>query len=215
MHALVLRSIGRPVVVIEARSEQQLKARAAGLSVWPNAQKLLSEYIPGLDIAAITEHNKSIQILAGDGFLVGEIPVLDDVRTTGWNLVHELLLQACTSTTAGRGPAVRVLTSTTVLNIKEEKTQMIVEILGNQGIQRIDASLVIAADGARSYVRSSVLPHIQPEYAGYVAWRGSFPEVLAPKQLQGALEGKLCNFKLDGSYILTYVTAFIGRTDVS
>jgi 2-polyprenyl-6-methoxyphenol hydroxylase-like FAD-dependent oxidoreductase len=34
------------------------------------------------------------------------------------------------------------------------------------------AELLIASDGIRSTVRSQVAPNIQPEYAGYIAWRG-------------------------------------------
>ena len=37
---------------------------------------------------------------------------------------------------------------------------------------RYSADLLLASDGLRSVVRHAVLPSIQPEYAGYVAWRG-------------------------------------------
>jgi 2-polyprenyl-6-methoxyphenol hydroxylase-like FAD-dependent oxidoreductase len=36
--------------------------------------------------------------------------------------------------------------------------------------------LLVAADGARSTVRSQMLPDVHPSYAGYVAWRGLVPE---------------------------------------
>ncbi|MBT5944572.1 MAG: FAD-dependent oxidoreductase [Rhodospirillaceae bacterium] len=39
-----------------------------------------------------------------------------------------------------------------------------------------EADVVIGADGFRSGVRQIVAPEIQPEYAGYVAWRGTTPE---------------------------------------
>jgi 2-polyprenyl-6-methoxyphenol hydroxylase-like FAD-dependent oxidoreductase len=35
-----------------------------------------------------------------------------------------------------------------------------------------EAELLIASDGIRSAVRAQVAPDIQPEYAGYIAWRG-------------------------------------------
>ena len=37
---------------------------------------------------------------------------------------------------------------------------------------RARGDLLVAADGPRSTVRPQVLPHIKPDYAGYVAWRG-------------------------------------------
>lgn len=39
-----------------------------------------------------------------------------------------------------------------------------------------EADVVIGADGFRSAVRQIVAPAVQPEYAGYVAWRGTTPE---------------------------------------
>jgi 2-polyprenyl-6-methoxyphenol hydroxylase-like FAD-dependent oxidoreductase len=203
MHALMLKSIGHTVIVLEARSEQQLQARAAGLSIWPNAQRLLTTSIPKLDLDSITVHNRSMQIMTGDGLLVGEVPVADDVRTTGWNLVHDLLRKTCETNAGGDGPTVRILTNKTVLEVYEKGTNMVVEYTGEDGAESIIAGRVIAADGARSYVRSLVLPEVNAEYVGYLAWRGNFPEVEAPDGLEGVLAGKLCNFKLDDCYILT------------
>jgi 2-polyprenyl-6-methoxyphenol hydroxylase-like FAD-dependent oxidoreductase len=40
------------------------------------------------------------------------------------------------------------------------------------GGETFDAELAIASDGIRSVVRQQHLPDAQPEYAGYVAWRG-------------------------------------------
>lgn len=37
---------------------------------------------------------------------------------------------------------------------------------------RYEAELLIASDGIRSATRNFVAPSIQPQYAGYIAWRG-------------------------------------------
>lgn len=41
---------------------------------------------------------------------------------------------------------------------------------------RVEADLVIAADGLRSTIRQALLPEVRPDYAGYIAWRGLVEE---------------------------------------
>jgi len=45
----------------------------------------------------------------------------------------------------------------------------------SDGVTR-EADLLVAADGLRSAVRGVLAPEVQPEYAGYVAWRGMVEE---------------------------------------
>ena len=43
--------------------------------------------------------------------------------------------------------------------------------------------LIVGADGIRSTVRAQMLPDAQPQYAGYIAWRGLVPESVLPPAL--------------------------------
>ncbi|KAI2474716.1 UbiH 2-polyprenyl-6-methoxyphenol hydroxylase, partial [Pyrenophora tritici-repentis] len=114
-------SHGYNVDVLEVRSKEQLQAQAAGLSLWPNAQKVLTTYIPEVELNDVVFRNPSFRssIIRNDDHL----------------------------TVAYKG---------------EDGTE-----------DTIPADLVIAADGARSYFRSLVLPDVKPEYVGYVAWRAA------------------------------------------
>ncbi|MEU5974797.1 FAD-dependent monooxygenase [Streptomyces sp. NPDC047315] len=53
-----------------------------------------------------------------------------------------------------------------------------VEVRTAAGAVRHD--LVIGADGYRSTVRDAVCPQARPRYAGYLAWRGAYPEGRLP-----------------------------------
>lgn len=46
------------------------------------------------------------------------------------------------------------------------------------------ADLLVAADGFRSSVRGHLLPEVQPEYAGYVVWRGVADEGDLPQDIR-------------------------------
>jgi 2-polyprenyl-6-methoxyphenol hydroxylase-like FAD-dependent oxidoreductase len=202
MHALVLKSHGHSVVVLEMRTEEQLQARAAGLTLWPNAQKLVTKYIPDVELDEIVFRNPSFPIIDKDGNVLVDVPFADDLRTSCWAGIHGLLLMACEREVEGHGP-VTIQWGCNVCGVVEHKDQLIVSYKNKDGIgEQITADLVVAADGARSHIRSLVLPDVKTEYVGYLAWRSQFPETEVPEELRGAIEGKMPQCMLDGSYIV-------------
>jgi 2-polyprenyl-6-methoxyphenol hydroxylase-like FAD-dependent oxidoreductase len=61
----------------------------------------------------------------------------------------------------------------------EEDADGVTAIFSDGGTARGD--LLVAADGIRSAVRAQVLPQAEPQYAGYIAWRGVVDEnVVSP-----------------------------------
>jgi 2-polyprenyl-6-methoxyphenol hydroxylase-like FAD-dependent oxidoreductase len=80
---------------------------------------------------------------------------------TSWSRLYHMLKECF--------PAERYLQGKTVKSVSQTSDQ--VEVVCEDGTH-YDAELLIASDGIRSGVRAQVAPQIQPEYAGYIAWRG-------------------------------------------
>jgi 2-polyprenyl-6-methoxyphenol hydroxylase-like FAD-dependent oxidoreductase len=202
MHALALKSFGRNIRVFEARSYDDLAAEAAGITLWPHAQKLITTYVPEVDLDQIAFQNHTMRIMTGDAVALTDAPITDDIRTTSWSVVYRLLRNACEKH-GGDGGVVTFEMERPICTIKEQGETMVVTYKKDDGgEEEARASLVIAADGARSFARSQVLPGLKATYAGYLAWRGNFPEQEAPPELKSVLDGDLAMVKFEGSYIL-------------
>ncbi|MFE5856791.1 FAD-dependent monooxygenase [Streptomyces sp. NPDC056500] len=71
---------------------------------------------------------------------------------------------------------VRFRSGTPVLSVTESGAGAAVHT--EDGSEPYD--VVIGADGYRSVVRAAVCPAVEPRYAGYLAWRGAYPESRLP-----------------------------------
>jgi 2-polyprenyl-6-methoxyphenol hydroxylase-like FAD-dependent oxidoreductase len=67
------------------------------------------------------------------------------------------------------------------------------------------ADLLVAADGFRSSIRALLLPEVQPEYAGYVAWRGVVQESDLSTEVLKVFEDNFTFFRMAESHILCYL----------
>lgn len=70
--------------------------------------------------------------------------------------------------------------------------------------QVIAGDVVIAADGIGSRSRRLLLPGIQPEYAGYVAWRGMVAEESLRRETVECFVDALSSFRGEESAIILY-----------
>ncbi|QIB48613.1 FAD-dependent monooxygenase [Streptomyces aureoverticillatus] len=75
------------------------------------------------------------------------------------------------------------------------------EVDADGGTERFD--VVIGADGYRSVVRDAAHPGLRAEYAGYLAWRGAYPETrLADPHLWA--EEDCVYVVFDGGHVIVY-----------
>src|ERR1700674_4591742 len=73
------------------------------------------------------------------------------------------------------------------------------------GLRKITADLLICTDGAQSEARRRLLPQVQPHYAGYIAWRGTVDEALAPPDLAAFFDDTFTFSEArSGGHILVY-----------
>ncbi|MCJ1394607.1 hypothetical protein MMC18_007487 [Xylographa bjoerkii] len=73
---------------------------------------------------------------------------------------------------------------------------------GNKTSESVD--MLIGSDGASSTLRKILLPDVKREYAGYVAWRGTVPEVEVSKSAKDAFIEKFAFYHSEGVQILSY-----------
>jgi 2-polyprenyl-6-methoxyphenol hydroxylase-like FAD-dependent oxidoreductase len=100
---------------------------------------------------------------------------------TSWSRLYEVLHQLL--------PAERYVQGVTVQQVDNDASGAVVHGLTADGTKSWTADLVIASDGIRSVVRQQLAPQVQPQYAGYVAWRGVCDEsVLSERTLKSVFE---------------------------
>lgn len=76
------------------------------------------------------------------------------------------------------------------------------------GGTRVEADLIIGADGIGSVLRPTVIGgEIGPSYAGYVAWRALLPEQALPDIAATALSDRFAFYHMPGGQALGYTVA--------
>ena len=69
---------------------------------------------------------------------------------------------------------------------------------------RVRGDLLVGADGVRSTVREQFLPDIEPNYAGYVAWRAMLDESDVPADIRAEIFERYTFCLPDGELFLAY-----------
>ena len=158
--AALLRRIGWQVDVYE-RSPVELVGRGAGITTHPELLEVLELSGAGTrDLGVAVE--KRI-LIDRTGRVIGEsrLPQI----LTSWDRLQRLL--------RGLLPDAHYHLGRQFTGFDQDGAAVTVHFADGESER---ANLLVGADGFRSSVRALVAPEVQPEYAGYVIWRGAPPE---------------------------------------
>ena len=157
--ALHLRDAGCDVTVYE-RSRTPLQARGAGIVLHPATVRRLGS--GDINVNDVSTQADTLRYVARDGSLLHEEPCR--YRFTSYYTLYQGFLDRLDDTPYHLGRE--------VMRFEQEGPEAAVYL--HDGT-RVEADLVVFADGIHSTGRAQALPEAASRYAGYVGWRGTMP----------------------------------------
>lgn len=197
MTANLLARAGHSVTVLE-KAAGPMDGRGAGIVTH-------TALVEGLMRCGIQPHADLGVAIPGRVTLDSAGNVLGEMRLpqvlTSWSRLYHLL-QALLP--AGQ---VQYRQDVTVLRIEQDEAQ--VRVHTSAGV--LDGDLLIGADGIRSAVRQQYWPTVQPQYAGYVAWRGLCEEAVLSRGCREAVFERFAFCLPPGEQLIGYPVAGPGN----
>lgn len=161
--ANILLRDGHDVRLIE-KAAGSLDGRGAGIvthqALYTGLQRAGVAVDEGLGVAI-----RSRRVLASDGSVEASLEMPQVL--TSWSRLYALLQRAF--------PVDRLHLGLAVHRVEPRDGSVRVHAVSPGDASRgevLECDAVVASDGIRSAVRGQLLPEVQPDYAGYVAWRG-------------------------------------------
>jgi 2-polyprenyl-6-methoxyphenol hydroxylase-like FAD-dependent oxidoreductase len=187
----LLRSAGWDVDVYE-RSSQELDSRGGGIVLQPQVVEVLrrSGYELPLDQLGVRSLHRTV--IRPDGSIQSRVhaPQLQ----TSWSLIYTMLRDAFGLSHYHPGH--------TLSGVTQTGDKVTATFLNDHSVE---ADLLVGADGGGSTVRQLLWADSEPEYAGYLAWRGLLPEDALPQEAREVLSGDFAFANHQGSHILGYL----------
>ena len=182
--ALALAHKGFRVVVLE--KAERLEEAGAGLQLSPNASRILIDLglKERLRRRAVTPEAIAIVSARAGGELLrlplGE--VANERAGAPYWVIHRADLQAALAGAAHEHPDIELKLGCQFEDLAPHaKGLTIVHRSGNERRQDIGLALV-GADGIWSTVRNHLFPHMQPQFSGLIAWRGTLDARALPRE---------------------------------
>ena len=149
-------------VTVHERIDTELAERGAGIATHPGLHAALKSM--GLSIDEAFGNGLENRITLGtDGSILARYHLPQIMAT--WGHLYRLLRSSF--------PAERYVAGSNFTRFEPHGDGVVAHF---EDGSRIEADLLIGADGVRSTVRPQLWPEAVPQYAGYVAWRGIVDE---------------------------------------
>jgi len=184
-------------VEIFERTPEALSGRGAGIVTHPELFEAMAAAGVVVDDSIGVRVNDRIT-LARDGAAVSEREMPQTL--TAWGKIYDALSKAFTGT---------YRTGAMVTAVESDVDHAVVT-LQDGSVHRAD--MVIAADGFRSGIREQMLPSVNLEYAGYIAWRGLVDEAHISPATHAAIFDKFAFCLPPHEQILGYPVAGDGNS---
>lgn len=186
---LVLGDAGCDVQLFE-RSRTALSSRGAGIVLHAETVRYFTEH-EVLDVEAISTATQVHTTLAPDGTVLHSEPL--NYRFTAWNTLYRALRAQFDDDRYHLGEA--------LVGFDSDADGVTVRFARGREER---ADLVVCADGIASTGRARLLPGVEPQYAGYVGWRGTVGEDELTDATFAALGHAITYLVLPDSHILVY-----------
>lgn len=191
----MLRRAGWETLILE-RSRSELSGRGAGIVTHDILRSLLEQAgAPIHDLGVTVAERVAFDI---DGARLATLPLHQIV--TSWDRVHSLL--------RARVPQGVYRLDSPVAGYTQDDDSVTVDLDSGE---RLEADLLVGADGFRSAIRAQMHPDVQPVYSGYVVWRCLAHEADFPTPLRDAVFDAFGFFLPQGTQILGYPIAGPGN----
>ncbi len=165
MAASLVARAGHAVTVLE-RVAGPMLGRGAGIITHPVLERGLRRCGMPDDFALGIPVSERVTLDSAGGEL-GVLPMPQVL--TSWSRLYQLLHGQLAQL-----PQVQYRQGVAVQAVEERADGVRVHTSGGH----VEGDLLVAADGIRSVIRQQYWPQVQPEYAGYVAWRGLTDEAV-------------------------------------
>jgi 2-polyprenyl-6-methoxyphenol hydroxylase-like FAD-dependent oxidoreductase len=220
--ALAIKRLPAPhahnITLLERNPTALLHNQGAGIVAGGDTLAFFKRYDKcGRDLAASSIRR---QYLNKDGEIVHK----EDMRQnmTSWDLVYHMLRANVDGVKSDycevpkedeKDDSVKHLHGHKVIGLEEKDDKVVIQYETTEGKKgKMDADLVIGADGPSSMIRTILTPGVERKYAGYVALRGTVPENSVSPKTREAFSERFTFFHAKGIQILAYLIPGVNGT---